>query len=68
VAQPTYVAPVVATAAPVAAVAAPVAPPCSVSATMVDGVAYYHCSGVWYTAGYGGSGVNYVAVAAPAGY
>jgi hypothetical protein len=42
--------------------------PCSATPVSVDGVPYYKCSGLWYTAALTSTGISYVKVAPPPGY
>jgi hypothetical protein len=42
--------------------------PCAATAVSVEGVSYYKCGDSWYTRGYAGSQVTYLAVPPPAGF
>jgi len=41
---------------------------CTPTTSVVGGVTYYDCGGVWYNRVYSGGNVNYLVVDAPAGH
>jgi hypothetical protein len=41
---------------------------CTSTSSVIGGVTYYDCGGVWYNRVYSGGNVNYLVVDAPAGH